>query len=132
MRWCKSLPTAISFMRKRKPKAKSLKTVNAIYVPEDKTLYISDQLDINDPKNDVTFVHEMVHYVQDISGYTRSLNGHLACTESEAYDVQILWDKIHNGADADPYAYQQSLIAATRCMGSKTSAFGKMQQAKMD
>lgn len=103
-----------------------LPNVNAIYDKDRKTIYISDRLDMNDPMTEVTFVHEMVHYLQDINGYTDSLNGRLACTESEAYDVQMVWQKIYNvDVESIQYTYQHSLIAAVRCMGSKTSAFPK-------
>lgn len=103
-----------------------LPTVNATYDIKRKTIYISDQLDMNDPKTEITLVHELVHYLQDINGYTQSLDGHLACTESEAYDVQMLWQKINNvDVESIQYVYQQSIISATKCMGSKSSAFPK-------
>lgn len=109
----------------------ALATVNAVYLRDNKTIYISDKFDINDPKTQVTIVHEMVHYLQDITGYTESVAGHLACTESEAYDVQMLWQKINNiDVESIPFVYQQSLLAATRCMGSKSSAFGKYSRYK--
>lgn len=102
-----------------------LLVVNAVYVPEDKTIYVSDQISPTDPKLEATLVHEIVHYLQDISGYTHSLEGHLSCTESEAYDVQMLWQKINDIApDEIPFVYQQSLLAATRCMGNKATAIG--------
>lgn len=101
-----------------------LPTVNAVYDAKRKTMYISDRLDLSDPLTEVTLVHELVHYLQDINGYTASLDGHLACTESEAYDVQMLWQTF-NQVDVEniPFVYQQSLVAAMRCMGSKSSAF---------
>lgn len=104
-------------------KGETLPSVNAIYVPEDKKIYVSDHVSLANPKIEVTLVHEIVHYLQDITGYTRSLNGHIACTESEAYDVQMLWQKINNvDVDDIPFVYQQALIASTKCMGNKASA----------
>jgi len=103
-----------------------LPVVNAVYVPEDKTIYVSDRISLNDPKIESTMVHEIVHYLQDITGYTRSLEGHIACTEADAYDVQMLWQKINNvDIDDIPFVYQQALLSATRCMGNKTSAISK-------
>ena len=57
-----------------------LPTVNAIYVVDSKTIFISDQIDFNDPKTQLTIVHEMVHYLQDINGYTQSLGEFLVYT----------------------------------------------------
>lgn len=104
----------------------ALPVVNAIYLVDNKTIYISDSIDLKDPKLEITLVHEIVHYLQDISGYTKSLDGHLACTESEAYDVQVLWQTIRKvDTESIPYAYQHSLVAAMRCMGSNKSVFSK-------
>ena len=101
-----------------------LPTVNAIYLVDSKTIFISDQIDINDPKTQLTIIHEIVHYLQDINGYTQSLGEFLVCTESEAYDVQMLWQRINKiDEESIPLVYQQSLVAATRCMGNKYSAF---------
>jgi hypothetical protein len=62
--------------------------------------------------------------LQDINGYTQSLGEFLICTESEAYDVQMLWQKIKKiDEESIPFVYQQSLLAATRCMGNKYSSF---------
>lgn len=103
-----------------------LPTVNAIYLVDNKTIYISDKLDMNDPKSEITLVHEIVHYLQDINGYTKSLGSHLSCTESEAYDVQMLWQHIRQvDVESIRFVYQQSLLAATKCMGSKSSVFGR-------
>lgn len=108
--------------------AKGIKpaTVNAIYLPEKKTIYVSDQVDLSQPENAPTLIHEMVHYLQDITGYTQSLQGHLSCTESEAYDVQMLWQKF-NGVRVEeiPRIYSQGLLAATQCRGSKSSVFSR-------
>jgi hypothetical protein len=101
-----------------------LPTVNAIYLVDKKAIYISDQIDLNDPKTQLTIIHEVVHYLQDINGYTQSLGEFLICTESEAYDVQMLWQKIKKiDEESIPFVYQQSLLAATRCMGNKYSSF---------
>lgn len=109
-------------------KGVELPTVLAIYDAKYKTIYVSDQVQDNDPFLSVTMVHEMVHYLQDISGYTASLNGRLSCTESEAYDVQMLW-QIENNIRKDeiPYTQQRSLISAMRCMGSKSEAFPRLK-----
>jgi len=110
-------------------KGVELPTVYAIYLADEKTIYISDQLPLNDKKIDVTLAHEMVHYLQDINGYTRSLNGHTVCSESEAYDVQMLWQKIKNvDPESIQYVYQRSTLAAIECMGSKGSAFHSAMQ----
>lgn len=110
-----------------------LPTVNATYDVKRKTIYISDRLDMSDPKTEITLVHELVHYLQDINGYTSSLDGHLECTESEAYDVQMLWQTIHQvDVESIKYVYHQSLISAMRCMGSKSSAFPKYSPEDLD
>lgn len=104
-----------------------LPTVNAIYLVDSKTIFISDQIDLNDPKTQLTIIHEIVHYLQDINGYTKSLGEFLVCTESEAYEVQMLWQKLKQiDEESIPFVYQQSLLAATRCMGSKYSAFSNL------
>jgi hypothetical protein len=101
-----------------------LPTVNAIYLVDKKTIYISDKIELNDPKTQLTIIHEVVHYLQDINGYTQSLGEFLVCTESEAYDVQMLWQKIKKiDEESIPFVYQQSLLAATRCMGNKYNSF---------
>jgi len=101
-----------------------LPTVNAVYVVDSKTIYISDQINLNDAVTSATIVHEVVHYLQDINGYTESLGEYLVCTESEAYDVQMLWQKLKKVDEQSiPFVYQQSLLAATRCMGNKYNAF---------
>lgn len=72
---------------------------------------------------DVALIHELVHYIQDINGYTESLGEkYLVCTESEAYDIQILWQVI-NEVELDKIeGYQQdSLFSAMKCMGSPFS-----------
>jgi hypothetical protein len=106
-----------------------LPTVLSVYDADRKTIYISDQLDLTDPSSEVTLVHELVHYMQDINGYTKSLNGHIECTESEAYDVQMVWQKINNvDVDQIKFVYQRSVLAAIRCMGSKKSSFSNGSQ----
>lgn len=109
---------------KAEAKGTKLPTINAIYSADSKTMYISDQIDVNDPVFEVTLVHEIVHYLQDINGFTKSLGPYVVCTESEAYDVQMLW-QIFNKVDTEniPYTYEQSLLAAMRCMGNMGRAF---------
>lgn len=107
-------------------KGEKLAEVNAVYVPEEKTVYISNQLDLGNPKTKATLAHEMVHYLQDVSGYTKSLAGHLACTESEAYDVQMLWQKMnHVDVENLPFVHQQSMLSAMKCMGDQSADFKK-------
>lgn len=104
-----------------------LPTVLGLYDGDRKTIYVSDLVDPNEPMFSVTLVHELVHYLQDINGYTASLDGHLSCTESEAYDVQMLW-QIQYGINVHevPYVHQRSLIAAMKCVGNQSSAFPKI------
>jgi len=103
---------------------KKLPIMNAVYLPENKTIYLSERLDLNAPSTEVTLVHELVHYLQDINGYTKSLDGHLACTENEAYEVQMVWQKIHNvDVESIHDVYGLSVLASIKCMGSKKSAF---------
>ncbi len=109
-------------------KGLKLSTVNAIYIVDNKTMYISDQVDVNDPAFEVTLVHEIVHYLQDINGFTKSLGVYLVCTESEAYDVQMLWQTF-NKVDMEniQFAYEQSLVAAMKCLGNMGRAFKSVQ-----
>lgn len=100
-----------------------LPLVLAIYDRDYKTIYISDSVDLKDPLLEVTFVHEAVHYLQDINGYTDSLDGHIVCTESEAYDVQVLWQIEFNVAKEEiPFARERSLLSAMNCMGNQFAA----------
>ncbi len=105
-----------------------LPQVNAVYDQKRKTIYISDRLDPQSNDFKLALIHELVHYLQDINGYTASLNGFLICTESEAYDIQMLYQRIYEiNVDSIPLVHQQGLLAATRCMGNKSSAFPKYE-----
>ncbi len=100
---------------------KSLPAVNAIYDRYNKTIYISDKVDLKNKSLEVTLVHEIVHYLQDINGYTDSLGDqNIACTESEAYDVQQLW-QIEFNIDIEllPFVREQSLFSSMKCMGNQ-------------
>lgn len=96
-----------------------LPTVLAIYDPKGKKILVSEKIQDNDPTLTATLVHEMVHYLQDINGYTASLDGRIVCTESEAYDVQMLW-QLENKINLQeiPYIQERSLLSAMKCMGN--------------
>lgn len=100
-----------------------LPKVNAYYDPADYTVYISDRIALDSEEILPTLVHELVHYMQDINGYTESVGEHLACTESEAYDIQMLW-QIENDFRVDQVDQirEQSLIASMKCMGNQFSS----------
>ena len=99
---------------------KKLSKVLAIYDRRNKTIYVSDDVNANDPTLEITLVHETVHYLQDINGYTESLGEYIVCTESEAYDIQVLWQIEFNvDKKSVPFAQERSLLSAMRCMGSK-------------
>jgi hypothetical protein len=105
-------------------KKQKLAKILSVYDKKRRTIYISDEISLDDPMRDVTLVHEFVHYMQDINGYTDSLNGHIECTESEAYDVQILWQVIYKIDEKSvPLANQLSLISAMKCMGTQSFKF---------
>jgi hypothetical protein len=99
---------------------KKLPKVLAIYDRNKKTIYISNEVKINDPVLEITLVHETVHYLQDINGYTESLGEHLICTESEAYDIQLLWQLEYNVDEKSiPFVQERSLYSAMKCMGNQ-------------
>ena len=96
----------------------------AVYDRESKAILISETIKEDEGKVEVALVHEFVHFLQDINGYTESLGEeNLICSESEAYDIQVLW-QIINEVEMNLIAeYQQkSLLAAMRCMGSPFSS----------
>lgn len=97
-----------------------LPKIIGIYDRYSKKILISDDVDINDRKLEVTLIHEFVHYLQDINGYTESLGEHVICTESEAYDIQMLW-QIENDIDTKsiPFVQERSLFSAMKCMGNQ-------------
>jgi hypothetical protein len=97
-----------------------LDEVSAVYDLHSKTIHISENLKEKPSLVKMALVHELVHYMQDINGYTESLGEeHRVCTESEAYDIQILWQVINEvELDRVDDQHQLSLIAAMRCMGS--------------
>lgn len=97
-----------------------LPLVNAYYEPKDQIIYISDRIALDSEEVLPTLVHELVHYMQDINGYTESVGEHLACTESEAYDIQMLW-QIENNFRVDQVdaIREQSLFSAMNCMGNQ-------------
>lgn len=99
-------------------KGEELPVVMAVYDVKDKTIYLSDRIKEGGASEEPSLVHEMVHYLQDINGYTESLDGHLICSESEAYEVQMLW-QIINGVELEKVdlVNTQSLGAARKCMG---------------
>lgn len=101
-----------------------LHPVNAVYLPVEKTIFLSDRLDTSDV-NQVgpALVHESVHFLQDIAGYTASLEGRLSCTESEAYDVQMLW-QLEHGIQIEniQFIQERSLLEAMQCMGNQFQA----------
>ena len=100
--------------------------VLAIYDYNENTIRVSHKIDPWGHENSPTLVHELVHYMQNISGLTDSVRPHLICTESEAYDVQMLWQKLNNiRVDEIPRIYQESLLAATKCMGGQSVAFSQ-------
>lgn len=101
-------------------KGEELPVINSAYDSESKTIYMSKTIDPNSVTAELALLHEMVHYVQDISGYTESLDGHLVCTESEAYDIQIVYQVVNNvSPETVRNYYALSVLAATKCMGSK-------------
>lgn len=106
---------------------KKLNTVLAVYDDQRKTIYISDTIKDNKQKYELALVHELVHYLQDINGYTALLNGHLQCTESEAYDIQMLWKILIHKVDVKDKEVRSiqelSLISAMKCMGSMSQTF---------
>lgn len=104
-------------------KGQKLPSVNAVYSSEDNTLYYSDRFDGNDQLVGPAYAHEMVHFLQKINGYTETMKDYMVCTESEAYDVQMLWQKFNNvDVESIGFVYQQSMLAATWCMGNKGKA----------
>ncbi|MBY0384105.1 hypothetical protein K2X05_03010 [bacterium] len=109
-------------------KGQKLNPVLAFYDLKRKTIYVSDQIQ-NDPKRmEVALVHEMVHYLQDINGYTVSLGEHTVCTESEAYDVQMLWQIEKNIFKEEvPFVQERSLFSAMQCMGNMSQAFSQQK-----
>jgi hypothetical protein len=101
-------------------RGESLPLVNAVYDRPNKKILISESLKDYSDKVNVSLIHELVHYMQDINGYTDSLGEeHLVCSESEAYDIQILWQIINEvELDLIDSYLQDSLVSAMRCMGS--------------
>lgn len=105
-------------------KGETLPLVNAFYDRDKKTIYISNRLKGDEVSTELALVHEVVHYLQDISGFTDSLNGFLICSESIAYDVQALWQIVNKvSLDTVSNVHQQSLVSAMSCMGGKSKAF---------
>lgn len=105
-------------------KGQKLDTALAFYDIKTKTIYVSDQIQNKSDRLEVSLVHELVHYLQDINGYTASLNGHIECTESEAYDVQMLWQIMnHIHEEEVQYVQERSLFSAMQCMGDMSKAF---------
>lgn len=97
-----------------------LPKVNAYYNPADTTIYVSDRIPLDSEEVLPTLVHELVHYMQDINGYTESVGEHLVCTESEAYDIQMLWQIENNfRADQADLIREQSFLASMKCMGNQ-------------
>lgn len=97
-----------------------LPAVNAYYSRDENKIYISDHIPMNSRQMDSTLVHELVHYLQEVSGYTESIEGRLVCTESEAYDVQMLW-QLENDFQTEnlDLLKERALMSATMCMGSQ-------------
>ena len=106
-------------------KGTPLPTIYAAYDRHDKTIYLSDQIPSDiEGLQELAILHELVHYLQDISGFTASVEGHLACTESEAYDVQYLWQLQNNiNLKALPLVQELSLLSAMKCMGNQFKQF---------
>ncbi len=108
---------------------KKLNTVSAVYDASRKTIYVSNTIKDNQQELELALVHELVHYLQEINGYTASLNGHLECTESDAYDIQMLWQILIHKVDVKSnevrLTHERSLLAAMECMGDMSKAFSQ-------
>ena len=103
----------------------SLPEINAVYDRHNNKIFISESIKKDLNKVNVALIHELVHYMQDIDGYTDSLGEkYLICSESEAFDIQILW-QIINEVELDHIdSYRQdSLISAMKCKGSPFANF---------
>jgi len=101
-------------------KGRKLEKANAYYDPSRKTIYVSEAIDLETRQGRPTLIHEMVHFLQDITGYTASLDGHIACTESIAYEVQMLYEAMHDySEDKVALSYSLSNFAAMECMGNQ-------------
>jgi len=94
--------------------------VTAVYDHKTDSIYVSESIKNENSQVKVALIHELVHYLQDINGYTESLGEeHMVCSESEAYDIQILWQIINEVELGQIESFRQhSLISAMRCMGS--------------
>lgn len=99
-------------------KGEKLRPVMAIYDHKKNQLLVSENLDLNDPKQSgPTLVHELVHYMQDINGKTALYeDDKLACLEGEAYDIQAFWQAVNN-VRADEYLLiqQDVLLSFMKC-----------------
>ena len=105
-------------------KGEALEKVLAYYDRKDKLIYVTNEFPAQGLEIEPTLVHELVHYMQDINGYTDSVGDYLECTEGEAYDVQALWQIMvkRESRESVQYVYERSILAAMKCMGNKFKA----------
>lgn len=100
---------------------RKLPEIIALYDRHKKTILVSDQTNLEDPALSITLVHEAVHYLQDINGYSVSLGDeNIICSETEAYDIQALWQLEQKlNTETIPYVMERALLSSMQCMGSQ-------------
>lgn len=67
-----------------------LQNILALYLHEKDTIFISNEIDLNDFRNHHIIIHELVHYLQDINGYYETVNCQ-KLLEKDAYRIQEKW-----------------------------------------